>query len=63
MAKVIITFEDDDNGGNVVNVSMKFDPDLDMRSDDLGTPAQNMAFRVMHAAEQITDDDEEGGAG
>jgi hypothetical protein len=62
MAKVIITFEDDDNGGNVVNVSMKFDPDLNMRSDDPGTPAQNMAFRVMHAAEQIADNEKGGGA-
>jgi len=45
VAKVIITFEDDlANGG--VSVKLKFKPEIDVESDELGTPAQHMALRM-----------------
>ena len=44
MAKVVITFEDDEDG--VVDINVQFDPPMKR---DTSTPAQNFAVRALAA--------------
>ncbi len=59
MSKATITISDNDD--DTVNIKCTFKPDIVLASE--GTPAQLMAFRVMHMLnddpDRIRDDDEE----